>query len=37
MSEIKKQLGKKIKYFRELKAMTQEELAEKIDINCLVY
>lgn len=34
MSEIKKQLGKKIKYFREQKGFTQEELAEKMDINC---
>lgn len=34
MSEIKKKLGKKIKYFRELKGLTQEELAEKLDFNC---
>lgn len=34
MSEIKKKLGKKIKYYRELKGLTQEELAEKLDFNC---
>ena len=34
MSEIKKKLGKKIKYYRELKGFTQEELAEKLDFNC---
>jgi len=34
MSEIKKKLGKKIKYYRELRGLTQEELAEKIDFNC---
>ena len=34
MSEIKKQLGKKIKYFRELHGYTQEMLAEKLDMNC---
>lgn len=34
MSEIKKKLGRKIKYFRELKGLTQEELAEKLDFNC---
>lgn len=34
MSDIKKKLGKKIKYYRELNGLTQEELAEKIDINC---
>ena len=34
MSEIKKSLGKKIKYYRELKGFTQEKLAEKINLNC---
>lgn len=34
MSEIKKKLGKKIKYYRELKGLTQEKLAEMLDINC---
>lgn len=34
MSEIKKKLGKKIKYYREQKGLTQEELAEKLDFNC---
>lgn len=34
MSEIKKKLGKRIKYFRELQGLTQEQLAEKLDINC---
>ena len=34
MNEIKKQLGKKIKYYRELRGMTQEVLAEKLDMNC---
>ena len=34
MSDIKKKLGKKIKYYRELKGLTQEELAERIDFNC---
>ncbi|MFQ8626019.1 MAG: helix-turn-helix domain-containing protein [Candidatus Gastranaerophilaceae bacterium] len=34
MNEIKKKLGKKIKYYRELKGLTQEELAEKLDFNC---
>lgn len=34
MNDIKKKLGKKVKYYRELKGLTQEELAEKIDINC---
>ncbi len=32
MSDIKKLLGKKIKQFRKLKNLTQEELAEKINI-----
>lgn len=34
MSEIKNKLGKKIKYYRELRGLTQEELSEKIDFNC---
>lgn len=34
MSEIKKKLGKRIKHFRELQGLTQEQLAEKLDINC---
>ena len=34
MSEIKKQLGKKIKYYRELSNLTQEELSEMIDMSC---
>ena len=34
MNEIKKKLGKKIKYYREQKGLTQEELAGKIDFNC---
>ena len=34
MSEIKKSLGRKIKYYRELKGFTQEKLAEKINLNC---
>jgi len=34
MSKIKKQLGKKIKYYRELRGLTQEQLAEKMDLNC---
>lgn len=34
MSEIKKNLGKKIKYYRELKGLTQEQLAELLDFNC---
>ena len=32
MSDIKKLLGKKIKQFRKLKNLTQEEWAEKINI-----
>lgn len=31
--EIKKQFGKRVKYYRELKGLTQEALAEKIDVN----
>ena len=34
MSEIKKQLGRKIKYYRELRNLTQEELSVMIDISC---
>ncbi len=34
MGEIKRNLGKKIKYYRELKGLTQEKLAEKLDLNC---
>ena len=32
MSYIKEQLGKKIKYYRTLCNLTQEELAEKLDM-----
>ena len=31
--EIKKQFGKKVKYYRELRGFTQEFLAEKIEVN----
>ena len=31
--EIKKQFGKKVKYYRELRGVTQEFLAEKIEVN----
>lgn len=31
---LKKKFGKKIKYYRELNGLTQEQLAELIDINC---
>ena len=31
--EIKKQFGKKVKYYRELRGITQEALAEKIGVN----
>jgi len=34
MSELKKKLGKKIKYYREQRGLTQEKLAEMIDLNC---
>lgn len=34
MSEIKKKLGKKIKYYREIQGFTQEQLAERLDVNC---
>lgn len=33
MSDIKKLLGKRIKYYRELRGLTQENLAEKLEIN----
>ena len=33
MTNIKKLLGKNIKYYREIKNLTQEQLAEKIGIN----
>ena len=33
MSEIKKNFGKKVKYYRELRGFTQEELAEQLDLN----
>lgn len=33
MNDIKKLLGKKIKYYRELKKITQEQLSELIGIN----
>jgi len=31
--EVKKQFGRKVKYYRELRGLTQEALAEKIDVN----
>ena len=31
--EIKKEFGKKVKYYRELRGLTQEALAEKLDVN----
>lgn len=34
MCILKKKFGKKIKYYRELNGLTQEQLAELIDINC---
>jgi len=33
MNNIKKSLGKKIKFYREARELTQEQLAEKIGIN----
>ncbi len=33
MSDIKKLLGKKIKYYRELNNLTQEQMAELVGIN----
>jgi len=33
MNDIKKKLGKRIKYYREMRELTQEQLAEKIGIN----
>lgn len=33
MNEIKKALGKKIKYYREKNGLTQEKLAEIIEVN----
>ena len=33
MSDIKKLLGKKIKYYRELNDLTQEQMAELVGIN----
>ena len=33
MSEIKKQFGKNLKHYRELKNLTQEQLAEKIGVS----
>lgn len=33
MGDIKKLLGKKIKFYREIKGFTQEQLAEKSDLN----
>lgn len=33
MGEIKKKFGKNLKYYRELKKLTQEQLAEKIEMN----
>lgn len=34
MCVLKKKFGKRIKYYRELNGLTQEQLAELIDINC---
>ncbi len=34
MTDIKKHFGKKVKYFREQKQLTQEQLAEKLEMNC---
>lgn len=34
MSEIKKKFGEKIKYYRKKCGLTQEKLAEKIDLSC---
>lgn len=34
MEEIKKKFGQNIKYYREMNGLTQEQLAEKIDMNC---
>ncbi|MFI3301461.1 MAG: helix-turn-helix transcriptional regulator [Candidatus Gastranaerophilales bacterium] len=34
MNEIKKAFGKRLKYLRELKGLTQENLAELLEINC---
>lgn len=33
MNDVKKLLGKRIKFFRESRSLTQEQLAEKIGIN----
>ena len=33
MNDVKKQLGKRIKFYREERKFTQEELAERIGIN----
>ena len=33
MNDIKKSLGKRIKFYREARNLTQEQLAEKIGIN----
>ena len=33
MSDIKKNLGRNIKYYRNLRKLTQEELAERLDMN----
>lgn len=34
MSEIKKLFGKNVRYYREKMGFTQEQLAERLDINC---
>lgn len=34
MGEIKKKFGEKIKYYRKKCGLTQEKLAEKIDLSC---
>lgn len=33
MSDIKKQFGRNVKYYREKSGLTQEQLAEKLDVN----
>lgn len=34
MNNIKKNFGKRVKYFREQNNLTQEQLAEKLEMNC---
>ena len=33
MADIKKQLGQRIKYFRKLKGLSQDDLAEKLELS----